>query len=154
MTSDIYMDKKSWWICNKKTAHNRLSLGNRTVPVFLLCMASKLWVLHQMNETYCQTVPLSDAISSSRVTGTWYNMHKTVMFCITLLYLQGRAIAQAVSRRLPTAAARVRAQVRSCGICGGQSGTGAVFSEYFGFSCQFSFHRLFHAHHHHHPGLV
>jgi hypothetical protein len=36
-------------------------------------------------------------------------------------------MAQVVSRRLPTAAARVRAQVRSCGICGGQSGTGAVF---------------------------
>jgi hypothetical protein len=35
----------------------------------------------------------------------------------------GRAIAQAVSRWLPTAAARVR----SCGICGGQSGTGADF---------------------------
>jgi hypothetical protein len=39
--------------------------------------------------------------------------------------LLGRAIAQAVSRRLPTAAARVRARVRLCGICGGQSGTGA-----------------------------
>jgi hypothetical protein len=39
----------------------------------------------------------------------------------------GRAIAQAVNRRLPTAAARVRAQVRSCGICGGQSGTGEGF---------------------------
>jgi hypothetical protein len=38
-----------------------------------------------------------------------------------------RAIAHAVSRRLPTAAARVRAQVRSCAICGGQSGTGARF---------------------------
>jgi hypothetical protein len=37
----------------------------------------------------------------------------------------GRTIAQAVSQRLPTLAARVRAQVRSCGICGGQSGTGA-----------------------------
>jgi hypothetical protein len=34
-----------------------------------------------------------------------------------------RAIAEAVSRRLPNAAARVRAQVSSCGICGGQSGT-------------------------------
>jgi hypothetical protein len=36
-------------------------------------------------------------------------------------------IAQAVSRRLPTATARVRAQVRPCGIFGGQSGTGAGF---------------------------
>jgi hypothetical protein len=40
---------------------------------------------------------------------------------------RGHAIAQAVSRRLPTTAAPVRAQVRSCGICGGQSGTGAGF---------------------------
>jgi hypothetical protein len=39
----------------------------------------------------------------------------------------GRVIAQAVSRRFPTAATRVRAQVRSCGIWGGQSGTGAGF---------------------------
>jgi hypothetical protein len=39
----------------------------------------------------------------------------------------GHAIAQAVSRRLPTAAAPVRAQVRSCGICGGQNGTGVGF---------------------------
>jgi hypothetical protein len=39
----------------------------------------------------------------------------------------GRAIAQAVSHWLPTVAARVRARVRSCGIYGGQSGTGAGF---------------------------
>jgi hypothetical protein len=43
------------------------------------------------------------------------------------LLFDGRATAQAVSRRLHTAAARVRDQVRSCGICGGQSGTGAGF---------------------------
>jgi hypothetical protein len=42
-------------------------------------------------------------------------------------------IAQAISRWLPTAAARVRAQVRSCGICGGQSGTGACFLRVFRF---------------------
>jgi hypothetical protein len=40
---------------------------------------------------------------------------------------QGRAIAQAVSRWLPTAAARVRARVWSCGICGRQCGAGAGF---------------------------
>jgi hypothetical protein len=40
---------------------------------------------------------------------------------------QGRAIAQAVSRWLPTEAARVRSRVLSSGICGGQSGAGAGF---------------------------
>jgi hypothetical protein len=38
----------------------------------------------------------------------------------------GSAIAQAVSRRLPTLAAGVGAQVSSCGICGGQSSTRVV----------------------------
>jgi hypothetical protein len=39
---------------------------------------------------------------------------------------EGRAIAQAVGRWLPTAAL-VRARAWSCGICGGQSGAGAGF---------------------------
>jgi hypothetical protein len=39
----------------------------------------------------------------------------------------GRAIAQAVSRWIPTAVARVRSQVWSSGICGGQSGAAAGF---------------------------
>jgi hypothetical protein len=39
----------------------------------------------------------------------------------------GRAIAQAVSRWLPTAEAMVRAWVWSCGNCGGQSGAEAGF---------------------------
>jgi hypothetical protein len=43
----------------------------------------------------------------------------------------GCAIAQAVSRRLPTAAARDRAQISSCRICGGQSGTGGGFLRVF-----------------------
>jgi hypothetical protein len=42
-------------------------------------------------------------------------------------------MAQAVSRWPVTAEARVRARVNPCRICGGQSGTGQVFSEYFGF---------------------
>jgi hypothetical protein len=37
------------------------------------------------------------------------------------------------SHRLPTAAARVRAQVKSCGVYGGQSGTGAGFLRVLGF---------------------
>jgi hypothetical protein len=43
------------------------------------------------------------------------------------ILLEGRAIAQAVSRWFPNAAARVPARVWSCGICGGQSGAGACF---------------------------
>jgi hypothetical protein len=52
-----------------------------------------------------------------------------VFFCIysALLLIRSRAIAQAVSRRLPTAAVGVHSQVRSCGICGGQSGIEARF---------------------------
>jgi hypothetical protein len=50
-----------------------------------------------------------------------------ISFLSYLLPELGRAIAQEVSRRIPTAAARVRALVRSCEICGGQSGTCADF---------------------------
>jgi hypothetical protein len=39
----------------------------------------------------------------------------------------GRAIAQAVSRWLPIAAARIRSRVWSSGKCGGQIGAGAGF---------------------------
>jgi hypothetical protein len=46
----------------------------------------------------------------------------------------GRAVAQAVSRWLPTAAAWVRARVWSCGICGGQIGAGADFLRVLRFS--------------------
>jgi hypothetical protein len=44
-----------------------------------------------------------------------------------VLYTSGRAIAEAVSRWLPIAAARVRSRVWSSEICGGQSGAGAGF---------------------------
>jgi hypothetical protein len=44
-------------------------------------------------------------------------------------HLGGRAMGQAVSRWRPTAAARVRAQVRSCGIRYGQR-HGGRFSPY------------------------
>jgi hypothetical protein len=49
------------------------------------------------------------------------------LYQANLMYSVGRAIAQAVSRWLPTAAARVRSRVWSSGICGGQSGAGVGF---------------------------
>jgi hypothetical protein len=52
--------------------------------------------------------------------------------------LHCRAMAQAVSRRPPTAEARFRSRLIPCGICGGQSGTGTGFSPSTSvFSCQF-----------------
>jgi hypothetical protein len=58
------------------------------------------------------------------------------------------AIAQAISRRLPTAAARVRSQVTSVGFVVDKVALGQVFSEHFGFLCKFSFHRLLQNHCH------
>jgi hypothetical protein len=49
------------------------------------------------------------------------HFHKSVTVYI------GRSRAQAVSHRFPKLAARVRAQVRYCGVCGGQIGTGTHF---------------------------
>jgi hypothetical protein len=50
------------------------------------------------------------------------------MFLFYVMFIPvDHAIAEAVSRRFLTAAARVRSQVRSCGIYGGQSGIGAGF---------------------------
>jgi hypothetical protein len=45
---------------------------------------------------------------------------------IWITFAIGRPVAQAVSRWLPTASARVRVRA-ACGVCCGQSGTGAVF---------------------------
>jgi hypothetical protein len=53
--------------------------------------------------------------------------YKKVVRCAIYRENVGRAIAQAVSRRLPIPAARVRARVSPCGICGGQSGTWTSF---------------------------
>jgi hypothetical protein len=68
---------------------------------------------------------------------------------------KGRAVAQAISRRLPTAAARVQTRVWSCGILWlTKMALGQVFSENFGFPCQSTFHLLIHNHLHYHPRLA
>jgi hypothetical protein len=54
-------------------------------------------------------------------------MFKCAYFTNDQANQQGRAIAQAVSRQLPNAADRFRAQARLSGVCGGKSGTGRSF---------------------------
>jgi hypothetical protein len=62
--------------------------------------------------------------------------HRTKTFWLNST--QGRVMAQAVSRRPPTAEARVRSRVSPCGICGGQSSTRTGFSPSTSvFPCQF-----------------
>jgi hypothetical protein len=63
----------------------------------------------------------------------------------------GRAIAEAVSRWLPTAAARVQSWVWSSGISGGQSRAGAGFLRVLRFPLPF-IHQILHPHNH--PGQV
>jgi hypothetical protein len=62
-------------------------------------------------------------INVLRMTLTFPDANELSFFLPSVTLPIGRVIAQAVSRWLPTALAQVRARVRSCGICGGQSGT-------------------------------
>jgi hypothetical protein len=55
---------------------------------------------------------------------------------------KGRAIAQAVSRWLPTAVVRGSRPGRHVGFCGGQSGSGAGFLRVLRFPLPNSFHQL------------
>jgi hypothetical protein len=61
-------------------------------------------------------------------------------------WVVGRALAQSVSRWLPTAAVPVQAQVKALGFVVDRVALGQVFSEYFGFPCQFLFHQILHTH--------
>jgi hypothetical protein len=65
---------------------------------------------------------------------------------ITNGYTYGDAIAHAVTRWLPTAVADPGSG--HVGFVMDKVALGQVFSEYFGFSCQSSFHQLLHNHHH------
>jgi hypothetical protein len=63
---------------------------------------------------------------------------------ISLKQSIGHAIDQAVSRLLPTAAARIRAWSGHVGFVVDKVALGQVFSEYFGFPCQLSFQQILH----------
>jgi hypothetical protein len=68
----------------------------------------------------------------------------------TWLLTSGRAVAQAVSHWVPTVAARVRVRA-ACGVCGGQSSTGAGFLRVLWFPLPIIPPT---SHHHNHPELA
>jgi hypothetical protein len=68
-------------------------------------------------------------------------------FMLRLTAELSRAMAQVVSRRPLIAESRVRVQVNQCGICGGKSGTGTVFSQSsLVFLCQYYSTVILHTH--------
>jgi hypothetical protein len=71
---------------------------------------------------------------------------------VVINFKVGRAIAQAVSRWLPTAAARVRALSYHVGLVVDEVALGQVFSAYFGLPCHSSFHEILSLHNH--PGQL
>jgi hypothetical protein len=89
---------------------------------------------------------------------SWYYNTLLCLFCkisCWVTFPQDRAIAQAVSRRFPTAAARVQTRVSSCWILWWTKVVlEQVFSENFGFPYQSTFHLLLHNHLHYHPRLA
>jgi hypothetical protein len=77
------------------------------------------------------------AQDSCRLCGAQTTEEPVQWTIIINFWKKGRAIAQAVSRRLPTAAARLRAWFMSCGNCGRQSDTREGFLRVFRFYLPF-----------------
>jgi hypothetical protein len=88
-------------------------------------VTSRLWTATYLKKWTVISVPVPKKVRNTNLKTQWklWNFLKSQGFGI----VRGRDVAQAVSRRLPTPAARVRSQVRSYGICGGQSDTVAGF---------------------------
>jgi hypothetical protein len=79
--------------------------------------------------------------------GSWWSVIVTCFRLLRICKHLHKYIAEAVSRWLTTAAARVRARVWQVWFVMDKVASGQVFSEYFGFPCQTrSFHQLPHHH--------
>jgi hypothetical protein len=100
------------------------------------------WIISLLSQSSCTFSPCEPAVQWSRLCRGNTCVDFAYALCSKMsrnphtsyprelnkdISVSGRSIAQTVSGRLPTAAARVRAQIKSCEICGGQSGTGAGF---------------------------
>jgi hypothetical protein len=101
-----------WVHCSILQHTPRVTLGVPVTRCFYITSYLLPWF---RNQICCRMITPKYSTSEKAETMFWFIVHR------------GRALAQAVSHRLSTTVARVRAQFRSCGICGGQSGTGADF---------------------------
>jgi hypothetical protein len=101
-----------WWT----VFHKNNSLINQLVNEFHLWSPK----LH---------LPCSEKSSMAPVPSQFSPVHILMLSFVMLvrLVLRSCGIAQAGSRWLPTAVARVRSHFRSCRICGGQSDTGRIY---------------------------
>jgi hypothetical protein len=94
---------------------NRFAQFKTKFHVRSLFYCTAVQVLRQRWETYIHCT----------LSNHWQGERSEIKY-VRQTYRGGRAVVQAVSRWLPTVAARVRIHA-VCGVCGGQSGTGADF---------------------------
>jgi CDP-diglyceride synthetase len=116
--------------------------------IFLvILMNTWVWIFEFVAMYSCARIYEHVIISSKQCVPQIY----TVRLYNYVLDIWTYTIAEAVSRWLPTAAARVRVLIWQVGFVVDKVASGQVYSEYFGFPCQNrSFHQLFHPHNH--PG--
>jgi hypothetical protein len=121
---------KKEWIC-------------QCLILFLCFLATEVWY-NTDNAKYNEW--LSRKHSCFLFVSAWRPAVLTLVSC-GVTQSKGRAIPQAVCRRLATAPALVRGHIRLCGICGGRSGTGAGFLRVLRFPLPILIPRLLHIHH-------
>jgi hypothetical protein len=126
--SSIRMRKTNWgnrYVAVIPTVYYPNTIQNPLICTLLSSQSSILFLLHyQACLCQCKSSEQTSRRYSEFQIGVPVILQSVLVF---LWHSRGRAIAQAVSLWLPTAAARVRARILSCGICGRQSGAGAGF---------------------------
>jgi hypothetical protein len=120
--------KEAFWFCISCWL---VIVSNRTVECQILVIVqiqpSTQQFFINLGYTTLHTAGLQSLFQTSDLRSSFHSRLVKLTVHLRILVHGGRAIAQEVSRRLPPLAARVRAQVMSYGICGGQSGTGVGF---------------------------
>jgi hypothetical protein len=110
----------------------------KTALLLVVVLLPRSWL---MLLPLCLLSPGAIVVIGERIRS--YIVSYVILYCVRATSVEfsdswGRAMAQAVSRRPPTAETRIRSRVSPCEICGVQSGTGTGFSPSTSvFRCQF-----------------